>query len=277
MKNKITKYTSTDDISFFLYIRKIVVDLYDKRYFIKLLFLRTLKNRYKGSVLGLLWTLLSPIITMITMALIFPLIMKFRIENYVVYLFSGFMGWHLISSSITNGGSSILSRSGLLKKYSLPKIIIPFTVSLVEVFNFFITLMALIIVLFLLNYDISINVLYLMATFFITYIFGLSLSIMASVLFVYIRDLQHLIGVLMQGLFYLTPIIYTVAIIPAKYMYLMNLNIFYYYIHLFHGSIYDESLITIESFLIPSLISIFTLIFSLLIFKTLEKNIIYRL
>jgi len=137
-------------------------------------------------------------ISMISIAIIFPLIMKFRVENYVVYLFSGFMGWHLISSSITNGGASILSRAGLLKKYNIPKIIFPVTVSLVEVFNFMMTLFALLLVLLILGYDYTINSPYLILTFFVTYIFALSLSIISSVIFVYFRDLQHLISIFMQ-------------------------------------------------------------------------------
>lgn len=270
------KYSSVDQLSYIKYILLLVQTLFKRRYFIKLLFIRIIKNRFKDSFLGILWSLLSPMISMIAIAIIFPLIMKFKVENYVVYLFSGFLGWHLISSSITNGGSSILSRAGLLKKYNIPKIIFPVTVSLVEVFNFMITFFALLLVLLILEYEYTINLSYLTLTFFVTYIFALSLSIISSVVFVYFRDLQHLISIFMQALFYLTPIIYLVSIIPERYMVFMNLNIFYHYINLFHGSIYDDRIITYNSFLVPSLISLTSLVISLIIFKKLEKNLIYR-
>jgi len=265
----IHKHTATEESNYIHYSLLLIKTIFKQKYFIKLLFIRIIKNRFKGSLLGILWSLLSPMISMIAIAIIFPLLMKFRVENYVVYLFSGFLGWHLISSSITNGGSSILSRAGLLKKYGIPKIIFPLTISLVEIFNFIMTFFALLLVLLIFGYEYTINLPYLILTFFITYIFALSLSIISSVVFVYFRDLQHLISIFMQAVFYLTPIIYSISIIPARYMVFMNLNIFYHYINLFHGSIYDDRTITYNSFLVPSFISISSLLISVFIFKKL--------
>lgn len=270
------EYNAKYHTNFLFFIKKSLNEIKKYKLFIKLLLIRSISKKYQGSALGMLWSVIAPLLTLMALAIVFPLIMKFRIENYIVYLFSGFMGWHMISSAFTAGGSALLSREPLLKKQYIPKLIFPIVVILNELFNFFVTFIALLLVVFILGDSININVPLLLFTFVITSIFCLSIALSLSVLTVYFRDLKQIVSIGIQAFFYLTPILYVFEKIPDHYQFLMYFNPFYHYINLFHLALYDDSLFTINALIIPSILSLFLLVLSLYIFMKLEKNIVYR-
>lgn len=274
--NKIVRHTSKQKERLLGGILEQFYSIIEYRFVITNLLFSLLTNRYRGSTLGVAWSLLNPMLRMLTLALIFPLIMRFQIENYVVYLFSGILAWGFIMSSITEGSTSILRNETLLKKVYLPKIIFPFVTTSSELVNFLLTAISLHIIGFILRMGIETSVVLFLVSAFITYIFCLGIAAIMSVVVVFFRDMEYLIGVVMQSVFYLTPILYPAEAIPPAYKVFMDMNPFYHFVRLFQIAIYNPDGSSLEIFLIPLLISLVTFLCAMFIQWHFGRNIIYR-
>src|SRR5262249_1676807 len=115
-------------------------ELLSYRVLIQTLVMRDLKGRYRGSALGLLWTLLNPLLYMAVYALVFSVYMRMAIEHYAVFLLSGLLPWIWFASSLMMGTTSIIEGGSLIKKVFLPPQVLP-TVTVISNFaNFLLSL-----------------------------------------------------------------------------------------------------------------------------------------
>ncbi len=272
-----TIHSSERNIGFFAGMIDQLLNIYHYRHVIYTLLPKRLTDRYHGSFLGIGWTLLNPLLTMLGLAIIFPLIAKYRVENYVVFLFSGILSWRLINGSILDGGNSILFSDGLIKQVYVPTIVFPFIYVSVELIDLTISLIALYILGLLLGFEITPNVTYLSISICITYIFCLGLGFTTSILVVYFRDIRHILGVILQALFFASAIFYPVSILPSKYQYYMEFNMFFQYIRLFQSSLYNTPTPEWGIFVIPIYISFSALLIGVYFQFTFSKKIIFNL
>ena len=124
-------------------------ELWDYREMLGSLVKKDLKTRYKGSVLGFLWTFINPLLQLLVYSLLFSVIMRAGIENYGMFLFVALVPWLFFSTSLMAGASSIMGAQGLIEKIYFPRIIIPISVVcsnfLNMVFSFIIVFAALLI------------------------------------------------------------------------------------------------------------------------------------
>ena len=116
-------------------------DIFNYRFFLLLNIKRDINEKYKGSILGLLWTFINPLSLTLLYYLIFPHILKSQEENYVTFLLIGILSWNYFSRGILNATKSITTNRGLLKKVYFPKIILPITISISELINYLISLL----------------------------------------------------------------------------------------------------------------------------------------
>lgn len=196
----------------------------DNTYLIKNLILRNLKIRYRGSIIGMFWTVLIPLLTSVVYFFVFKYVLRVGAPNYLLIIVSGLLPWTFVSQSLVSGLESIVSNQSLLNKVSL----VPHSLTLSEIITYFINLILSlpILVVLMLYYDIPFSVytsqylIFLILLFLFTY----SLSIILSYIFIYFRDLKFMFSVIIQFWFYLTPIMYTKDLIPEKYFSLIYLN-----------------------------------------------------
>ena len=207
------------DFKRFLYYVDLVLELTKKE----------LKIRYKSSVLGYLWSVLNPLLLAFVFFTAFKLVMKVRVEDYVVFLISGLFAWQWIANSMQTSTVVLISNGSLIKKTVFPRALLPLSLVLNDAFHFIVSIP--IIILFLIIYHkvgaMNFNWLYgipilIILTFNITYGFTLIISSIN----VFFRDLERIIGLLIQLLFYLTPIIYSEQMIPKSLRWSLNLNPF---------------------------------------------------
>ena len=104
---------------------KIIKELYDYREMLSNLVKKDLKVRYKGSVLGFLWTFLNPLLQLIVYTIVFSTIMKVNIDKFYIYLFIGLIPWLFFATCTQAGSTSILMNKDLIKKIYFPRIILP--------------------------------------------------------------------------------------------------------------------------------------------------------
>lgn len=190
------------------------------RYLLYNLVLRDVKVRYKNSVLGILWSLLNPLLMMAVFSLIFAkLIPRGDIPHYTVFFLVGLLPWNFFSGSLLSGAVSVSSNSALIKKVYFPRELLPTAALLVNLVNFFLAFLVLLFFLFASGLGLTVHALWLPALLITQLIFTLGLCLLLSALHVFYRDVIMILDVIMLAWFFLTPIIYPLDwLTPREFM-----------------------------------------------------------
>ena len=279
-KNNMTRqvvYTGKTFSSLIEYTRKIFYDLFIYRFAVQDFVKNNLRNRYRRSILGVLWTLLNPLLIMSTSVIAFSLVFRMDIKQFGVYVFSGMLPWNMISASASMGTMSLITAEGWLKKVYLPKIMFPYVIVNTEMVNHLLGLASIFIIMLVVRFPIDFSILVLPLNILILFIFTLGITIILSVLTVYFRDMSNIVQVVMQAFFYLNPIVYPLEMLPPFAQNLMRFNPFFYFINLFRKTLYEGMLPSFMDFLIPAGIALLSLLFALWILMRTEKDLIFRL
>ena len=184
------------------------------------------KLRYQGSVLGYLWSLLRPLFMFGVLYLVFTHIIRVgnTIAHYPSYLLLGLVLWTFFIESTVSGMNSITGRGDMIRKVSIPKYIIVISSNLSALVNFCLNMIVVIIFMLLGHVQFRLTILYAPIFIIELIVFCLALSFILSTLFVKFRDFSHIWDVVLQILFYATPIIYPLSIVPARYLKLVSIN-----------------------------------------------------
>jgi len=189
------------------------VDLYRYRELISLLVVRDLKVRYKRSVLGMGWTLLNPLLQMLVYTLVFSTIMKMGVPDFPVFLLAGLLPWTLISVSISGSAHCLLNNQGLIRKVAVPQMVYPLAIVASKLVDLVFSLLPLAVIAVAMGRPPSLAWLALAPAMVLATVFAAGLSLLFSSLTVFYRDMRHLIDILLQVWFYLTPVLY-----PVEYL-----------------------------------------------------------
>jgi ABC-2 type transport system permease protein len=185
-------------------------NLWSRRELLTSLITSDIRIKYKNSTLGLLWSMISPALTLATYFLVFAIFLKNGIPNFVVYLFSGLIVWNMFSNSMNTATGVIVDRSALVKKVSFPREILALSNVGAAIVYFVIQLGVLLVFLACLGHAPAWGFLWILPLSFLAlYLFTASLAIVMSAVTVYMRDMRHLMEVLLQLWWWLTPIVYS--------------------------------------------------------------------
>ena len=185
---------------------------------------RDLKLRYRGSILGMAWSLLNPLAQLLVFNLVFRTILPLNIPDYTIYLFIGLLAWSWFQSSLMGAATAIVDSRTLIKRPTFPVAILPMVVILSNLLNFLLALPILFFFLWLAGIQLGALIFFLPIIIALQALFTLSLSYFVATFHVFFRDTQHLVGVFLFLLFYLTPIFYNADVIPTRYQMLYRLN-----------------------------------------------------
>ena len=185
---------------------------------------RDIKIKYRRSVLGVLWTLLNPLLMMIILSVVFSNLFKFDVENFPLYLLSGQIVFNFYSESTSSAMSAITGNAALIKKVYVPKYL--FVIS--RVFSSFINLMAsftaLLLVMMAMRSELHWTVMLSPIPLMLLVLFSLGVGMILSAVTVKFRDIMHLYSVFLTALTYLTPVIYPMSILPNWLTPIVELN-----------------------------------------------------
>lgn len=246
--------------------------LYDYREMLKTSIKKDIGGKYKNSFLGVLWSFVNPLLQILVYAIIFPLIMKSDIENYVVFMVCGLIPWNYFSTVINRSSFTMIENGNIIKKVYFPREILPISVVTSETVTFLIS--SILILLFAFGYGlgITINIVFYPLVLVVQYVMLLGISLIVSSVTVYFRDLQHFIGVLLQLFFYATPIVYAVDVIPANFRWILKFNPMTYIIEGYRDIFWGQTMPDISTLLIVLAIGIVLCIVGYLIFNKLQKR-----
>jgi len=200
---------------------------------------RDLVSRYKRSVLGVAWTMLNPLGTMLILTIVFSKVFG-RVESYPVYVLSGLVVWNFFSQTTRHCMDSTLWGSGLFKKIYLPRT--SFIVSSIGtgIVNFFISLVPLLIIMLLVGVSVRLSVIVLPVILLLLSFFSLGVGLLLSAYSVFFPDIAEMYTILLMAWMYLSPVI-----VPEETLagilngWLLRINPLYYFIKLFRMAVYD--------------------------------------
>lgn len=185
---------------------------------------KELKVKYRGSALGFFWSLLNPILTMLVYSFVFSIVLRAGIPEFAIFLICALLPFNFLSNSVNYGASSIIANSNLVNKIYFPREIIPLSIILANLFNFFFELVALFTVLGIMGYRFYIYLYLLPVVIFIQFFLVVGMTLLVSALNVFFRDLQHLITIIMMVWFFGTPIIYPLSMVPERFQFIIKIN-----------------------------------------------------
>lgn len=201
-----------------------IKEIYQYREMLKNLVSKDLRTRYKGSILGFFWTFLNPLLMLTVYTILFSTIMRMGIKNYGMFLFVALLPWMFFANSVQGSTMAVVSNGGLVKKIYFPVEVLPLSVVLGNLVNYFFSLLIMIPSLYFFKIQLTWVVVYFPLIVLVQFLLTLALSLLFSSLNVYFRDLEHVLGIFMMAWFYLTPVIYPVSLVPKQYLGLFYLN-----------------------------------------------------
>lgn len=185
---------------------------------------RDLKVRYKRSVLGIAWTLINPLLQLLVFATVFRTVLQLNIPHYVSSVFCGLLVWTWFQSSLTEATGVINANATLIRQPGFPSIILPIVTILVHMVHFVLALPALLVFLLIDGVILQADIWQLPLLMLLQLGFTAGLSYLLAALNVTFYDTKYTIGVLLQLLFYATPIFYDINLVPERYRFWYWLN-----------------------------------------------------
>ena len=191
---------------------------------------RDIKVRYRRSVLGVLWTVLNPILMMIVMTIVFSTLFRFDIENYPIYFFCGNLLFSFMTNATTDSLHSILGGSSLIKKVYIPKYIFPISKTLSAGVNLFFSYIAMLLVMIATGVEFHATMLLTPLVALYVMLFSIGLGLILAAMMVFFRDIAHLYTVITAAWMYLTPIFYPDSLLGERSPWFLLLNPMYHFI-----------------------------------------------
>ena len=251
-------------------------------FLMKQLIIRDFKVKYKRSVLGILWSILYPVLMMAVMALVFSHMFKFSMEgvNYLVYLMTGLIMFNYFSEASNSAMMSVVGNFSLINKVYIPKYIFPISKVLFSGLNFLFTLIPLLfIILFTGSGETKcvINIWYILLPyiFLCMLLFTAGLGLLISTISVFLRDMFYIYGIILTIWNYVTPIFWGIHIVPAEFQPIFRLNPLFIFIDGARTIILFGECPSFVSLLSMLLIGIGMLLFGAFVFKKKQDKFIY--
>lgn len=200
-------------------------EIYKYREMIFSLVKRDLKGRYKGSILGFFWTFLNPLLQLTVYTIVFSIILPNDIEDFYLFLFVALVPWIFFSTSVSGGAGVIWAQQDLVKKIYFPRQILPISFVMGQFVNMLLSFLVVFGVLLVSGKGVNLIALMYLPVIFVTeLVLALGMALLTSSITVYLRDLEYLLSIIMMAWQFLTPIMYSVDIVPERLLPLFYLN-----------------------------------------------------
>jgi len=252
-------------------------DLWRYRELFYILAWRDVKVRYKQTVIGVLWSIIRPLLTMLVFTIIFSKIAKLPTDGtvpYAILVYTAMLPWQFFSTALTESSNSLVTNSNLISKIYFPRLIIPVSAVMASFVDFMISFIILFGLMAYYHYTPPLQILLL--PFFLIFVFitSFSLGLYLTAVNVKYRDFRYIIPFIVQFGLYISPVGFSSNVIPQKWRMLYNLNPMVGVIDGFRWCITGSSFTqqTCNSMLLSMFITLVTLIFGIYYFRKTEKT-----
>jgi len=251
---------------------KLFKDLYQYRELLKTNIQKEIRGKYKGAWLGVVWSYLNPLLMLVVYSVVFSKIMKIQIPNYTMFLFTALIPWTFFTQTVSQGAFSVVANGSILKKVYFPREIIPISIVTSNVITFLISCIIMLFFIFVTGLGVSWYILLFPVVLISQYVLLLGITFILSSVTVYIRDLEHIITVLLMVMFYGTPIVYSMDMVPASMKAILLLNPMTPIINSYRDILFYKQMPNLKDLALIIIVSIVLFNIGLVIFRKLERN-----
>ncbi len=239
--------------------------------------IKQLKAKYASSILGISWAVVNPLLIMLAITFVFTIIFKTEIKNFSLFILSGVFPWMFFSNALSEATFSILNQQNMLHQFNLPREIIPLSSVLSNFLNFLIGWIIIYPLFLFFNPKIVFLLPFLIICILSNLIFVSGLGLISSVLNVFFRDIGHLLGTLLMFWFWITPIFYSIDMIPVRFYWVYNFNPMVLYITYYQEVLFRGYAPSLSIFIGIFFWAFMSLILGLLVFSNLESKLLKRI
>lgn len=252
---------------------KLFRELYLYRTMIASLVRKDLRGRYKGSVLGFLWTFINPLFQLVIYTLVFSTILRSDIPQYYLFLFVALIPWIFFSTCLTGGSTCVLGQTAMVTKIYFPREVLPVAFVTSAFVNMLYCFIIVFVVVLFSGVGFSLQALvWLPIVMVIEYVLGMGIALISSATTIYFRDLEHILGILSLAWMYMTPIMYSSSIIPKAYRLFFNLNPMTAIIEAYRDILYDKQPPQLMTLLQALSLGVAVLMLGLITFDLLKRR-----
>lgn len=237
---------------------------------------RSIKTRYKRSVLGVFWTMLNPLFMMIILTIVFSNVFKVG-RNYPIFVLSGLVLWNFFSFATSSAMGEMIWSGALLNRIFMPKSVFAVSAIGTGLVNLLISLVPLFLISIILGGKFTYALLVLPLSIIVLALFTLGVGLFLATTAVYFADMVPVYEVVLTIWFYATPIIYPIENIPPHYAWILKLNPMYYIVRIFRLPIYEGVLPGLPDWIIALGCALVAVILGGLIFTNKSKEYAYRI
>lgn len=257
---------------------KLLRELYDYRTMMASLVRRDLRGRYKGSVLGFLWTFVNPLLQFFVYTVVFSVILKNDIPKYYLFLFVALIPFLFFSSCLTGGATAVLNQKDMVKKIYFPREVLPISFVTTCFVNMLFCFVIVFAVVFISGVRLDpVGLLFLPLVMLVEYLMALGIAFITSAVTVYFRDLEYILGILAMLWMYMTPVMYAPDIVPEQIRPVFNLNPMTYIINAYRDILYYGKRPDAMELLYGFLLGLALLAIGLVVFEKLKKHFVEEL
>ena len=256
-------------------VKKCGESISKKRFLFEELVKRDFKKKYKRTVLGMLWSLISPLMQLAVMAVVFTQFFGRNTPHYVIYLFAGNLTYSFFKDSTYGGMNALMQNAGIITKINLPKYMFLLSKNVASLINFGLTLV--IFFIFTAVDGIAFHPRFLMLVYPIVLLvlFNIGLGMVLSALYVFFRDTEYLYDVFLRLLMYLSAIFYNVSNYDAHVQRMFLINPVYLFIKYFRCVIIDGNLPSAQFHLLMLADTVIVFLLGCLIYKKNNTKFLY--
>ena len=237
---------------------------------------RDFKKKYKRSILGMWWSVLSPLLMLLVMKLVFTQIFaRDGVEHYTTYLFCGNLIFAFFNESTTQGMSSLMSNASIFTKVNVPKYLFLLSKNVQTLINFGITLIVFFVFCIIDSITFSWHFVLLLYPIICLVIFNLGMGMILSAMFVFFRDIQYLWTVFVQLLMYMSAIFYYVDNYSPTVQMIFHINPVFVYIKYFRVVVIENSIPSFEVNLLAIIYALIAFGIGALIYKKKNHKFLY--
>lgn len=252
---------------------KLLREIWDYREMIASLVKRDLRGRYKGSVLGFFWTFLNPLLQLVVYTFVFSVIMRAGIEDYYLFLFVALVPWNFFSTSVSGGTGCITGQQNLVNKIYFPREVLPISHVLSQLINMLLSFLVVIAVFLVAGKGVNLTVWwYLPVIILQETLLAFGLTFLFSAVTVYFRDMQFLMNVVMMAWQFLTPVMYSVDMVPERLRPIFYLNPMTPIIVAYRDVFYYKQAPELNTFLLGTAMGVIMLVIGWVAFGKMKKR-----
>lgn len=236
---------------------------------------RDFTKKYKRTILGIVWSVLGPLMTLLIMALIFTQFFGRDTPHYIIYLFCGNLIFGFFKESTSMGMTSLYDNSSIFSKINVPKYMFLLSKNVSSVINFGINLLILFVFVAIDGLPFSWKYIMLLYPILCLIAFNLGTGLILSAMYMMFRDVKYLYDIFVVMLMYLSAIMYNISAYPQKIQYLFYLNPIYVYIRYFRKIIIEDSIPQLSFHLLAAAYALIVLVIGMVVYKRKNYKFLY--